>query len=200
MTALLKSVDRKLQVFLRWFCTAIFIVLALILLTNVAMRLMNDLSVWLDLKGFEEAGRAVKSLVPITSMHWFDEIVELCFAYLVFYGAASLWGLKGHFCVGDWISPRLPYPGMRALYKFIVTCLSLFFLGVFFWYSMRLTVRTTELSTVFQIPKAVMYSCMPIASFIMIAYSLVDVFLDVKEFFVPTDRTMLAAERDAKSM
>ena len=28
---------------------------------------------------------------PIASLHWFDEIIELLYAYLVFYGAAALW-------------------------------------------------------------------------------------------------------------
>lgn len=185
MENFLKTAHRVLQAFLRVFCILIFIVLALILLTNVFLRLANDLSIWLDVKGMADAARTVKSLVPITSMHWFDEIVELCFAYLVFYGAAALWGTKGHFCVGDWISKRLPGLRSRALYQTLVTLLSVVFMGVFFWFSLQLTMKTTELSTVFQIPKSVMYSCMPIASFIMLCYSLVDLYLDLKQLFRP---------------
>ena len=30
-------------------------------------------------------------LVPITSFHWLDEIIELCFAAMTFYGAAAVW-------------------------------------------------------------------------------------------------------------
>lgn len=30
-------------------------------------------------------------IFPITSLHWMDEIVEMCFAGLVFYGAAGVW-------------------------------------------------------------------------------------------------------------
>ena len=27
--------------------------------------------------------------VPVVSLHWFDEIVEMLYAYLIFYGAAA---------------------------------------------------------------------------------------------------------------
>ena len=37
---------------------------------------------------------------PVASMHWFDEIIELLYAYLVFYGAAALWISREHFGVG----------------------------------------------------------------------------------------------------
>ncbi len=35
--------------------------------------------------------------VPIVSLHWFDEIIELIYAYLVFYGAAALWISQGSY-------------------------------------------------------------------------------------------------------
>ncbi len=179
MAAFLKRLDRLAQSVLRLLCILLFAALGLILFTNVFTRLVNDLSNFLAQKGLAEVAMAVKRFAPVTSMHWFDEIVELCFAALVFYGAAALWGLKGHFCVGDWISRRLPNDRLRALYQMLVTVLSAAFLAVFFWFSLSLCLRTTELSTVFQIPKWVMYSCMPISSAIMLAYSLVDVVLDV---------------------
>ncbi len=183
MAAFLKGLSAVVLAVLRLLCIALFIVLALILLTNVFLRLMNDLSIFLDVRDFKSAAATIKSLVPLTSMHWFDEIVELCFTALVFYGAAALWGLKGHFCVGDWISARLPGDRSRALYQLLVSLVSVFFMAVFCRFSLDLTLRATELSTVFQIPKSVMYSCMPVSSLIMLCYSLVDVVLDVRRLF-----------------
>lgn len=185
-SGLLRGLDRFVQRLLYVLCVVLFIALGLILLTNVFMRMANDLSIFLDMRGMGVAASFVKSMVPIASMHWFDEIVELCFAALVFYGAAALWGVKGHFSVGDWISPRLPGVYSRAVYKLIVSLLSLTFIAVFFWFSLALTRRTTELSTVFQIPKSVMYSCMPISSFIMMMYSLGDVCKDLRQLFAPS--------------
>ncbi len=185
MTAVMKKLHHTVQTVLRWLCIFLFIALAMILLLNVVMRVMNDLSIFLTAKNMASAGAFVKKLVPITSMHWFDEIVELCFAWLVFYGAAALWGLKGHFSVGDWISARLPNHSLRALYKLFVSLLSATFIGVFFWFSFTLILRSTELSTVFQMPKSFMYSSMTIGSGIMLIYSLTDVWLDLVALFRP---------------
>ena len=179
----IKSLDRLVQSVLRAVCIFLFSVLALILIANVLLRLGNDLSIFLDVRNYKGAAGVVKAIVPRVSMHWFDEIVELCFAALVFYGAAALWGLKGHFSVGDWISARLPNHALRGVYRLIVSLLSTTFIAVFFWYSLKLTRNATELSTVFQIPKSVMYSCMPVSSFIMLCYSAVDVLCDLGDLF-----------------
>ncbi len=185
MRAAMIQLHHIVQTVLRWLCIFLFTALALILLLNVVMRVMNDLSIFLAAKNMMSASAFVKKLVPITSMHWFDEIVELCFAWLVFYGAAALWGLKGHFSVGDWISARSPNHSLRAFYKLFVSLLSATFIGVFFWFSFALILRSTELSTVFQMPKSFMYSSMTIGSGIMLIYSLTDVWLDLTALFRP---------------
>jgi TRAP-type C4-dicarboxylate transport system permease small subunit len=100
--------------------------------------------------------------------------VELCFSALIFYGAAALWAEKGHFSVGDWISGRLPGNVPRAIYKVLIAAINLVFLAVFFHFALRLTVQATELSTVFQIPKKVMYSSMVVSSLVMAIYALAE--------------------------
>ena len=63
---------------------------------------------------------------PIVSLHWFDEIIELLYAYLVFYGAAALWITREHISVGDWMSGRiLKNERVRHLYGVIVESLVL---------------------------------------------------------------------------
>ena len=181
MTALLKKLDAWTQKLLRLLTIAIFSALGILMALNVALRLSNDFSGYLARKGFAGASAFVKSLLPIASFHWFDEIVELCFASLVFYGAAALWASKGHFSIGDWISPRLPGEKSRGLYKLAISVISASFMAVFFWFSLRLTMRTSELTTVFQLPKALLYSCMPVSSFIMLLYSLTDIYGDIRE-------------------
>jgi TRAP-type C4-dicarboxylate transport system permease small subunit len=166
------ALDAGIQKILYYLTIALFIALTCILTANVALRLVDGLSLFFAGHGFNTVAAAIKVLFPTASLHWFDEIVELCFAALVFYGAAALWAKQGHFSVGDWISARLPGNVPRALYRLAVSCVSLAFVGIFFFFSMRLTLRATELSTVFQIPKSWMYACMPISSFIMCLYSL----------------------------
>lgn len=183
MVTLLKNLDRWTRNILRVLTIAIFAALGLLMVLNVALRLTNDLSNYLTQKGYAAAAAMVKSLVPIVSFHWFDEIVELCFAALVFYGAAVLWASGGHFSVGDWISPRLPGERSRAFYRLLTSLISAAFLGIFFWFSLRLALGSTELTTVFQIPKSFLYSCMPISSFIMLMYSAADVYTHAGRLF-----------------
>ena len=175
---ILKALDRYVRAILSALAVMLFILLACILLLNVFLRVGNDLSIFLDRNGMQSLGSAVKSLLPLTSMHWFDEIVELTCSSMVFYGAAALWARRGHFSVGDWISSRLPWKRMAAFYQIVVTFVSVLFMAIFFWYSLRLTLNASELSTVFQIPKKVMYACMPISSCIMMCYSISQLVVD----------------------
>lgn len=200
MAEMLRSMDKGVQTALRGLCIVLFSVLALLLLANVGLRLVNDFSIFLGRNGLEGAAAAVKALCPISSLHWFDEIVELCFAALVFYGAAALWGTKGHFCVGDWISSRLPNRSMAAVYKALISLISVAFMAIFFWFSLSLVLHSTELTTVFQIPKSVLYSCMPISSAIMLAYSLVDVCLDIRNIFAQGETLTGSGTREARSL
>lgn len=183
MAELFPKLDATIRGFLRRFSIALLIALSLLLVANVLLRLTNDLSIALTDRGYSDAAAFIQRLLPLVSMHWFDEIVEMCFAALVFYGAALLWTTKGHFCVGDWISPRLSGERARAWYRVLVATLCFAFQAIFFWYSLLLTLRATELTTVFQIPKSLLYSCMPVSSFIMLAYSVCDLCIERKRLF-----------------
>lgn len=125
--------------------------------------------------------------VPILSLHWLDEIVELLFAALVFYGSAALWILEGHFQAGEWLANSLKSPRMRAALRLAVDLGSLLFLAVFFRYSFQLVRRSMEVTAVFLIPKRVLYSCMPLSSAVMLFYSLRFVLRDLRELRTPTD-------------
>lgn len=168
------ALDKTIKLVLRYVVIFLFCVLALLLLGNVLLRLTNDLARFFSSHNLESLAVAVKTLVPFTSFHWLDEIVELSISALTFYGAAMVWAYAGHFSVGDWISKRLKGRFSRVFYKALISSISVAFLAIFFWFSLQLCLNTTELSTVFQIPKYVMYSSMPIASFIMLCYSLKD--------------------------
>jgi len=110
--------------------------------------------------------------VPVVSLHWFDEIIELLYAYLVFYGAAALWISHEHFGVGDWIEKRIRDQRMRYVYRLIIELLVLCFGVIFFYYSLRLTILARDVTNVFAIPKRVLYSCLPVSGAIMIIYSI----------------------------
>jgi len=156
MTGIFRSADILTQRVLRILTVLLFFVLALLLATNVALRLTNDLATVLTERGFSSAAELVRGIIPIGSMHWFDEIVEMCFAALIFYGSASLWAVKGHFCVGDWISPRIRNFRAGSAYCLLTALLGAAFIAVFFRYSLRVAPPPTELPTGSPFPRSIM--------------------------------------------
>jgi TRAP-type C4-dicarboxylate transport system permease small subunit len=116
---------------------------------------------------------------PVASLHWFDEIIELVYAYLIFYGAAALWISREHFGVGDWIEKRIRQERMKHVYKLTIQLLVMGFAVIFFYYSFRLTLLARDVTNVFAIPKRVLYSCLPISGFIMIIYSIRNIAVEV---------------------
>jgi TRAP-type transport system small permease protein len=145
----LGAIDAVVTAILKWLTVALFLALTLILTANILLRIF-----------------------PITSLHWTDEIVELLFAWMVFYGAAGVWMAKGHFSVGDWIGKLAKGERFKNAYRLVLELITLLFALVFFKYSLQLTLRAGESTAVFQISKKIVYSCMPISSLVMIAYSL----------------------------
>jgi TRAP-type C4-dicarboxylate transport system permease small subunit len=116
---------------------------------------------------------------PVVSLHWFDEIVELLFAYLVFYGSAALWISREHFSVGDWIGRKMKSSTAHHTYRTVIEILALLFVVIFFYYSLRLTILAQDVTNVFGFPKRVLYSCLPVSGAIMIVYSVRNVVVEM---------------------
>jgi TRAP-type C4-dicarboxylate transport system permease small subunit len=153
----LKKIDRIALVALKALTITLFLFLSLLVSANVLVR-----------------------FVPVVSLHWFDEIVEMLYAYLVFYGAAALWITREHFSLGDWIGATiLKGSRTRYLYRAVLELLVLIFAAVFFYYSLRLTFLARDVTNVFAIPKSILYSCMPIAGGVMVVYSIRNIILEI---------------------
>jgi TRAP-type C4-dicarboxylate transport system permease small subunit len=154
---LLRWLDRVMLQSLRVLTITCFIIVTLLVSANVFVRFF-----------------------PVASLHWFDEIIELLYAYFVFYGAAALWISREHFSVGDWIGSRMiTNAAGRHLYRMVLELIVLVFAFIFFYYSLRLTALAQDVTNVFAIPKSVLYSCMPVAGAIMILYSVRNVVVEV---------------------
>ena len=155
--------DRGLTLVLEWICIALFAGITFILTLNIVVRFF-----------------------PFMSMHWFDEILELLYGALVFYGAAAVWVVHGHFSVGDWISKYLPSVRARFVYRLLVELASLVFIAIFFWYALELMLKTEEQTTAFAMSKKWLYACMPITGAIMLLYSLKNMYLELARIIDPT--------------
>jgi TRAP-type C4-dicarboxylate transport system permease small subunit len=158
----LERLDRALIFVLKWICIALFAGMTAILALNVFIR-----------------------FVPLMSMHWFDEILELLYGALIFYGAAAVWVTHSHFSVGDWISKYLRSVRARFAYRLVVELLSLLFAVVFFKYALDITMRTQELTPAFAMSKKWLYACMPITGIVMILYSLKNMYLELAKIVNP---------------
>lgn len=123
---------------------------------------------------------------PIVSLHWFDEIIELLFAYMVFYGAAALWITNEHFSVGDLIARNISNLRLKTLYTIVVECMVLVFAIVFFYYSLRLTLMAKDVTNVFAIPKNILYSCLPVSGIIMVIYTIKNIVVQIVRLITPT--------------
>jgi TRAP-type C4-dicarboxylate transport system permease small subunit len=157
MLNILQGMDRFVLALLKAFTILCFIVLTLLISANVFVR-----------------------FVPVISLHWFDEIIELLYAYMIFYGAAALWITREHISVGDWISDRLiKSPKAIRIYRLILESLVLTFALIFLFYSRRLTDMAQDVTNVFAIPKKVLYSCMPISGLVMVVYSLRNIAVEI---------------------
>lgn len=150
MVATLTKLDAVTGTALRYFCIACFLLLFAILTGNVVSRFFS-----------------------LFSMSWFDEIVELLFAWLVFLGAAALWREHDHFRV-DWLDRKINASALRRGFNTLLILISLSFLVLMTWHGFQLVERSHALTPIIQFPVKVMYTAIPVAGFIMCLYSLRD--------------------------
>ena len=158
----LNHIDRVLTQVLKWVCIGLFSAITVILTLNIFFR-----------------------FVPVMSMHWFDEILELLYGALIFYGAAAVWVTHSHFSVGDWLSKHLHSVRARFVYRLIVELMSLVFIAIFFKYAYELTIQTEEQTTAFAMSKKWLYACMPISGGIMVLYSLKNMYIELYKIIRP---------------
>ena len=111
--------------------------------------------------------------LPIFSMGWTDEIVELLFAWMVFSGAAELCRQRKHFIV-DLIPNMIAGTRTGHVLGIVIQLLALTFLLVFTYEGALLAIQATDRSPVFEYPKTLWYMSIPISGIIMVGYTLRD--------------------------
>ncbi len=168
MKQIFHALDKGLMLTLKWVCIALFAAITVILTLNIIVR-----------------------FVPIMSMHWFDEILELLYGALIFYGAAAVWVNHGHFSVGDWLSKRIKSVYLRFIYRLLVELTSLIFIAIFFKYAIDLTMQTEEQTTAFALSKKWLYACMPITGGIMIVYSVKNMVIELSGILAGTSEKVV---------
>jgi TRAP-type C4-dicarboxylate transport system permease small subunit len=111
--------------------------------------------------------------LPIFSMGWTDEIVELLFAWMVFFGAAELCRQRKHFTV-DLIPNMIAGTRTGHVLGIVVQLLALAFILVFTYEGALLAIQATDRSPVFEYPKTLWYMSIPVSGMIMVGYTIRD--------------------------
>ena len=116
-------------------------------------------------------GNVVFRFIVIISMGWYDEIVELLFAWLVFIGAAALWRDNSHFRV-KWFYAKFENRPAGNIIGLVVELLCFFFLMVMTWQGLRITLLANDWTPILKFPKRLMYVDIPLAGSLMLIYSI----------------------------
>ena len=114
--------------------------------------------------------------VPISSMGWADEVIELAFAWMVFLGTALLWGKRSHFRVDVLPTVLAGSPAGR----FLEVGLQILCLAFFLVYTQQaglLTVQSMDRSPILDYPRAIWYLIMPVTGAVIIGYIVRDLIL-----------------------
>jgi TRAP-type C4-dicarboxylate transport system permease small subunit len=171
----LKNGDKIIIKILKYITITVFVLIMLIMTANVVIRQWSTiLSNIISAKFYKDIPAVIQNYILLLqnkttpSLHWLDEIIEMLFAALVFYGAAALWFTKGHFSSGDYISRHIKNLRIRNIYRLLLELMVLFFLSLFLYYGFNLFLRASDVTNALQIPKNVLYSSMPISGLIMV--------------------------------
>lgn len=111
--------------------------------------------------------------LPIFSMGWTDEIVELLFAWMVFSGAAELCRQRKHFTV-ELIPNMIAGTRKGHVLGIVIQLLALAFLLVFTYEGALLAIQATDRSPIFEYPKTLWYLSIPIPGIIMVGFTVRD--------------------------
>jgi len=147
-------------------------------ISKKAESILNHIMRWgsvicfVSLLLFVSAGVFVR-FVPISSMGWADEIIEFAFAWMVFLGAAVLWGARSHFRV-EILPERLTGKKSGRMLEIFLSFCALVFLLIFTYEGGLIAIQATDRSPILELPKTLWYMVIPISGTIMIVYTIRD--------------------------
>jgi TRAP-type transport system small permease protein len=145
---LVARVDRALEATLRWMSVVCMFVLVVLVCTLVLIR-----------------------FVPLFSMGWADEVVELAFAWMVCMSTAVVWRSHEHISI-DFIPQALAGTRAGRALDVVVGLLALGFLAVFTWQGWRFTLQARgNTSPMLTMPRPLWYAAIPVSGLVMIGYT-----------------------------
>ncbi len=142
--------DQRLSSFLKWTSVGCLVALFFLIAAGVFVR-----------------------FVPVSSMGWADEIIELAFAWMVFLGASFLWRRRAHFRV-EALPEILGRSKGGFFLKIILQLISLFFFILFTWQGWVLTVETVDYSPILAWPRSIWFIIIPLTGALILGFIISD--------------------------
>ena len=116
-------------------------------------------------------GMVLIRFLPVATLSWSSEVIELLFAWMVFVGAAALWRANDHFRI-DSVLLRLDVTSIGPAMRIVVEAIAFVFVALFTYYTWNLLMRAGGTSPILDWPRELWYVCMPLSGAIMAIYSL----------------------------
>lgn len=107
--------------------------------------------------------------IPIISMGWADEVIELAFAWMVFLGASFLWRKRAHFRV-EVLPETLGSSKAGVFLQIILQLISLFFFFLFTLEGWLLSMRSVDRSPILDLPRTLWFIIIPLAGALIIGF------------------------------
>lgn len=122
----------------------------------------------------------ILSMFPSFSMGWFDEIVQMLFAWMVMSASSLLCRNRDHFKV-DLIQMKLE--GKRSLYvlEFVINLATIVFFAALMYYGWLLFKGAVQTTPVLKMQMRWLYLCVPFNSFLMLIYTIRDAVCNFKK-------------------
>jgi len=118
------------------------------------------------------------------SLTWFDEVVTMIFAWMVFIGAAALWREHSHFAL-DLVPDLVRGTRWHGVLLLAFAVIGLVFAGALTWYGWIFFGRTTATTPVLGWPQAWAYLCVPLGGAVMTVYAVRDLVMALGETLRP---------------
>lgn len=165
--AVFKTLDSVVNRIMRILCLGCMIGLFVILIFNVLFR-------WVP----------ILSYIPSFSMGWFDEIVEMMFAWMVMSASTLLCRNKNHFKV-DLIQMKIE--GKRSYYilEFLINLATMVFFAALLYYSWVWASGATQTTPVLKMRRTYPYMCIPVNAFLMLCYTVRDAVVNLQHAVSP---------------
>lgn len=155
MTDFYDGIERRLGGVLRGVCAVLLAALLVIPALNIANRWMK--------------------LFP---MAWYEEVITLCFSWMIFLAAAELWRTREMFTV-DFFTHLIGNVRLRSLLRLIVSmfCLALFAVLLVFGVRWIGGIRST--TAALRLPTGLLYASIPVSTTLMLVMTVRDIAGDI---------------------